>query len=174
MKHLVLVIALFGLLACSQQGDDSRVAKPGGTGNGGGATPQKPAGQRKNTTDYGLCGSAASNLTSPEGRWEMFESADEFFFKIALEFKSGTLTLRQDCYHKAHRLTAQVTVPASYEQGIIKVLADATDSKKAEDKTGSFDCKVTLVKGAANYGFAGHCLELKSFQGRPYLKFAPQ
>jgi hypothetical protein len=174
MKYLVLVIALLGLLACSKQGDDSRVSKPVGTGNGGNGNSQKPVGQRKNTTDYGLCGSAASTLTSPEGRWEMFESADEFYFKIALEFKSGKLTLRQDCYHKAHRLTAQVTVPASYEQGIIKVLADATDLKKAEDKTGAFDCKVTLVQGAANYGFAGHCLELNAFQGRPYLKFAPQ
>lgn len=174
MKHLVLVISLLGLLACSQQGDTSRISKPGGTGNTENGNPQKPVGQRKNTTDYGLCGSAASNLTSPEGRWEMFESVENFYFKIALEFKSGKLTLRQDCYHKEHRLTAQVTVPAFYEQGIIKVLADATDLKKAEDKTGAFDCKVTLVQGSANYGFAGHCLELKAFQDRPYLKFAPQ
>lgn len=174
MKYLVLIFTLLGLLACSPGEDDSRVAKPGnGSGNGQGEN-QKPVNQRKNTTNYALCGSEASTLKSPEGRWELFETAENFYFKIALEFKSGTLTLRQDCYHKAHRLTAQVMVPASYEDGIIKVLGEASDVDKTEDKEGTFDCSVNLVKGVAKYGFAGHCLELGNFQGREYLKFAPQ
>lgn len=173
MKYLVLILSLFAL-SCSPSKDDSRVANKGGTGNGGdNGKNEKPGTQLKNTTDYSLCGAGPSTLTTPEGRWEMFESSEKFYFKIALEFNTGTLTLRRDCYSKTRRLTAQVTVPASYDQGIIKVLADATDLKKTPDKDG-VDCKVDLTQGVANYGFAGHCLELRAFQGREFLKFAPQ
>lgn len=172
MKSVILLSIFCGLVACAPKQDDSRTAKPTGGGKTDG--PQKPAGTLKNTTDYKVCGDAPSTLTTPEGRWEMTESADNFYFKITLNFSNGKLTLRQDCYHAAHRLISQVTVPASYGQGIIKVLDDASDVQKAVDKQGTFECKVSLAQGTSNYGFAGHCLELRFFQGRPYLKFVPQ
>lgn len=172
MKYFILLSIFCSLMACAPKENSSRTAKSGGDRNAGGT--QKPAKDLKNTTDYKMCGDGPTTLTTPEGRWEMTESADNFYFKITLNFSNGKLTLRQDCYHAAHRLISQVTVPASYSQGIIKVLDDASDVQKAVDKQGTFECKVSLAQGTSNYGFTGHCLELKFFQGRPYLKFVPQ
>lgn len=174
MKFLVLFLLSCTLLACAPKQDDSRTAKKGGDPNDSQDSEKPEEKKRKNITNYELCGSGPSGLTTPEGRWEIFESSEDFYFKTALEFNAGTLTLRQDCYHKTHRLTAQVTVAASYDRGILKVLAGATDSDKVEYKEGSFDCRVTLKEGSGNYAFAGHCLELKAFQGTEFLKFAPQ
>jgi hypothetical protein len=177
MKYLLLLLLSCSVMACSGNKDtDSRTAKGGGSGGAGGGGSQKPIGKHENTTDYSVCGKAASKLKTPEGRWEMFEKAEgDYRFKIALEFNLNTLTLRQDCYDGTNRLTAKVTVPATYDQGIIKILADGTDTDSiAVDKNTTFACKATLAQGTGNYSFLGHCLELRAFQGREYLRFAPQ
>lgn len=174
MKYLVMLLLSCGLMACSLNKDDnSRIAKGGG-GSDNDPQNQKPENKRENKTPYQVCGTGSSTLTLPTGRWEMLETQGESFFKIALEFLPNVVTLRQDCYNKGRRLTAEVIVGADYKNGILKILADANDIDQTEDKTGKFNCKVALKTEESKYRFQGNCLELLGFQGRERLLFVPQ
>jgi hypothetical protein len=173
MNYIFAIILVLGLSACSERDKNSRFAQ-NGNGGGNGEQNTKPDGKRTNDTNYRVCGTAAAATNDPTGRWEMFESQGQSDFKIALEFSSNQLVLRQDCFNQGRRLTAQVTVPAHYSNGTLTILGDADNTQKTEDKIGSFDCKVALNKETSTFSLKGNCLELTNFQKRSRLVFVPQ
>ena len=179
-QTLLCVTALalsLGLSACSQlnESDPPRVAPPGGSGGNPGDNPvSKPVDPRANETNYKICGTGTSARTDISGLWEMTESQGDLFFRITLQFTSGTTTLRQECFDKTRRLTAEVTVPSTFISGTLNVQGAADDVDSVSDSKGTFDCKVSLIKNVSTYKFNGNCLELTNFQTRPRLVFIPR
>lgn len=180
MNYVIAIAVCFFLIACNKQANDSGVAKvnpsPGsGAGENGGNTKPDPAGNRKNTTNYAVCGNLEGARTELTGRWEMTESQGTAnFYKITLDIQPGQVTLRQDCYMGGRRLTPEITVAAHYEEGALQVLADGTDTKTAQSGTTTYECRAQLSKNDSTYKFVGNCLQLNGFQGRTYLLFVPQ
>jgi hypothetical protein len=169
---LAVILSLTLFVECDQHNTDAKSAGKGPGGSGGGAGNEKPTNKRTNETNYRVCGTVAPTGATATGRWEMFESQGESDFKIGLEFLDNRLVLRQDCFNNGRRLTAQVVVPATYSNGTLKILEDASNIQKTEDN--AFDCSVSIKQESSTYAYSGNCLELTNFQGRPRLLFAPQ
>lgn len=179
MNYLIALAVCFFLISCNKSEDGSQKAKviPSATDDTNKEENKKPdsSENRKNTTNYGVCGELDGVRSELAGRWEMSESqGNNNFYKITLEIRPGQITLRQDCYMNGHRLTPETTVAAYYAEGILNVLGDGSDTRKAQSGTTNYECRTQLIKNDSSYKFVGNCLQLNGFQGRNHLLFIPQ
>ena len=101
-----------------------------------------------------ISGMAAAQSTAIEGNWGTQMSQNGISFVMTFTINHDSVTLTNVCTLNGKSVTAHVTVPASYDDSTLTIMAPGQD----EESSNGVNCNVSAQADSMNYSIQGNLL----------------